>query len=413
MGILGDIAKGLACAALDGLDNALTKAKLEDANYVGIIFDHSNHPFYDIEIRNTLVQTILLQIGTFLNVEISDRTKNKTWDCYVNYDYADGPAWDAFIIKKNNITIKYGLCGMAQCAIAVSGFDCGQIAEGITSILVENDFDNIQYYFDNIPFHEIEWLENAENSVSGRNTSSKSKLKLKLTNIDGDIQTAGILLKKLDEIIQRKAIFTKPESLYFDDNPDEYPMISDGITTIKWTCENGFVYFLYSKNQKDLYLSFISLEAGSTLHLEFGETEFDASWDNDGVFTLEDALNDLKKKKLTIPEDFVKHLVFFYQVLEKMASNLSDNGDYDDDDEYDDEDESFVSEEIQEALEILELEEESVSIDEIKKAYRKLAKEFHPDRMQGLTPKMKEIAVKEFTKLKQAYELLLDFYSEE
>ena len=412
MGILGDIAKGLVGAAIDGLDNALTKAKLEDVDYVGIIFGTSNHPFYDIEIRNTIVQTLLLQIGSLLDVEISDKTQNKTWNCYLDYDSVDGPAWDAFVIKSNRATIKYGLYGLAQCAISVSGYDCGQIAENIASIVAENDFDNIQYCFDNIPFQQIEWLENAEQSLSNRNSSKKSTSIRKITKTEGDIQTAGLLLKKLDEIIQRKDIFSKPESLYFDNNPDEYPMISDGSTSIKWECQTGVVFFLYSKNEKELYLSFISLEAGSTFHLEFGETEFDACWDNDEVFTLEDALNDLKKKKLIIPEDFIKHLVFFYQVLEKMASNLSENGDSSNTADYDDDD-SFISEEIQEALEILELSDENVTVDEIKKAYRKLAKEFHPDRMQGLTPKMKEIAENEFAKLQQAYDLLIDYYSEE
>lgn len=51
----------------------------------------------------------------------------------------------------------------------------------------------------------------------------------------------------------------------------------------------------------------------------------------------------------------------------------------------------------------------NASIDEIKKAYRSLAKVHHPDKFAGESESQQKIAEERFIKIQQAYELLLEF----
>jgi DnaJ like chaperone protein len=51
---------------------------------------------------------------------------------------------------------------------------------------------------------------------------------------------------------------------------------------------------------------------------------------------------------------------------------------------------------------------ECASIDEIKKAYRSLAKVHHPDRFAGDSERQQKIAEERFIQIQQAYELLLE-----
>ncbi len=431
MGLFGDIAKGLAGAALERIgntvQNGITKSQLEAADAVGILFETSNLPFSDIEIRNALVKNIMIQIGNLLDIKISDETVEKNWNVFIDDSYADGSAWDAFVIKNKEVSVKYGLCGMAQCAISVTGDNCGQIASAITEILEENDFDNIQFFFDDIPFHEIEWLEQAESQLYDKHNSSKEKGKLTITN--GEPKTASILINKLDEIVQRTPdeIFTNPTALHIAEVDSQNITFSDGITSIEWNYDNGLIYIDYSKNNKSLVFSFIPAARMSTFEITFDDTSFKASWYPANNVMITDAVKDLRKKKLEIPEGFCEHIFDFLEVLSQIGNLLSDNGNYtenesffnddedneDSDNDLDGDDSIDIAEEIKEALEILELSEDNASVDAIKKSYRRLAKEFHPDRMQELTPKMKAIAENEFTKIQKAYGLLLQYFDEE
>ncbi len=56
--------------------------------------------------------------------------------------------------------------------------------------------------------------------------------------------------------------------------------------------------------------------------------------------------------------------------------------------------------------EILELSPE-VSDEEVKKAYRRMAMKYHPDRLEGLGSEVKQAAQEKFIKVKQAYEAIL------
>ena len=46
------------------------------------------------------------------------------------------------------------------------------------------------------------------------------------------------------------------------------------------------------------------------------------------------------------------------------------------------------------------------SIEEIKKAYRKLAKDYHPDKLAGVNESIKKIAEEKFREVQEAYEKL-------
>ena len=47
------------------------------------------------------------------------------------------------------------------------------------------------------------------------------------------------------------------------------------------------------------------------------------------------------------------------------------------------------------------------SVEEIKAAYRKLAKEYHPDRLVGVSDVVKKIAEEKFKEVSEAYEYLI------
>ena len=48
--------------------------------------------------------------------------------------------------------------------------------------------------------------------------------------------------------------------------------------------------------------------------------------------------------------------------------------------------------------------EESVTDDEVKKAYRKMAMKYHPDKLQHLGPEFQKDAQDKFRKVAEAYE---------
>ena len=59
------------------------------------------------------------------------------------------------------------------------------------------------------------------------------------------------------------------------------------------------------------------------------------------------------------------------------------------------------------ALKCLKL-KDPITIEDLKKAYRKLAKEFHPDAMHGASESEKLEAEQQFRELQEAYEYLLN-----
>lgn len=59
----------------------------------------------------------------------------------------------------------------------------------------------------------------------------------------------------------------------------------------------------------------------------------------------------------------------------------------------------------QSAYAILEI-EKSASDDEVKKAYRKMAKKYHPDKVAALGPEFQKAAKEKFQKVQQAYETI-------
>ena len=48
----------------------------------------------------------------------------------------------------------------------------------------------------------------------------------------------------------------------------------------------------------------------------------------------------------------------------------------------------------------------NATAEEIKKAYRKLAQEYHPDKLAGVPPAVKKLAEEKFKDVQEAYEIL-------
>ena len=56
---------------------------------------------------------------------------------------------------------------------------------------------------------------------------------------------------------------------------------------------------------------------------------------------------------------------------------------------------------------ILEISKDA-SDNEVKKAYRKMAKKYHPDKLQGVSNDIIKMAEEKFNKIKEAYERIMD-----
>ena len=56
---------------------------------------------------------------------------------------------------------------------------------------------------------------------------------------------------------------------------------------------------------------------------------------------------------------------------------------------------------------ILEI-DNNASDDEVKKAYRKMAKKYHPDKLQGVSEDIVKMAKEKFNKVTQAYNRIMD-----
>lgn len=420
MGLLGDIVGGLAEAALEGIGNKIQEnvisSNLDDCSEFGILFDHDEYePFHEPEIRNDMVQTILIQIGNTIGVEVNNNNVNKTWMAFIDDSYADGEMWDAFVLKNNSLTVRYGLYGDAECALFIRGENCGQYAYQIKHVLENMNLDNVRFYFGDIPFNEVDWIESAESKLESIQDTKKKPPKM-----NGDKTKAAILFKKFNEIFLRDV-----DEIYDISNLDykieqTYFLLSDDIVSIEFSSDtkiNDFFYISYEKNKKTLHFSFqVSNPYGATIKISLedsinnSKTEFSTTFFGPD-YTLIDALDFIVKKNVEVPENFYDNMQDFILNNLNTIKELSQNSsaqDYSDDG-----DDSDILEEIQDALEILELSEEDITTEEIRTAYRRLAKEFHPDKMQGLTPKMQKIAESEMQKLRDAYELLIEYFGEE
>ena len=67
---------------------------------------------------------------------------------------------------------------------------------------------------------------------------------------------------------------------------------------------------------------------------------------------------------------------------------------------------SYKSSNLEEYFKILELKSNS-SIDEVKKAYRKMAMKYHPDKLEGVSDDIKRLAEEKFLKVKEAYDAIM------
>ena len=63
----------------------------------------------------------------------------------------------------------------------------------------------------------------------------------------------------------------------------------------------------------------------------------------------------------------------------------------------------FKTESIESAYQVLEI-DSSASVEEIKKAYRKMARKYHPDLVANLGPEHSKAAEEKFKKVQAAYE---------
>ena len=334
MGLFGDILGGIANAALDGIkENIKDSLGLNDS--VGILFEHDNIPFHDVEIRNSLMDGILQVSAKFLEVSVGRNDLGTTWQ--VKFD--DGCA-DTFIVTNGNVVISYGLYAMANCAILIedlSGQSCSELAKSIAAYLEQLDFDNIRFYQGEIPFHEKAWINMTKRQLvnSFQTSIAEKENEDDISILEGTAENATKLLKKWDEIFLRdfEDIFDEDSVSYSVDSENNIPIISDETTTVTFNfakdfldSEEGFVFCSYQKSDKTLLFAFIVTDDDVKLNLVLTK--------NDGVlsqfcakskyedYTLEDLLTDLEDEDVEIPDDLSEHLKDF---LEMLADSFKEN----------------------------------------------------------------------------------------
>lgn len=158
------------------IKDTLTEQNLETCTCIGFTFEYSTPGvFSDQEMRNTILNYLANDLANLINVSINE---------YNTALLRDSGYWEAFVLTNGEIVIKFGLYGMGQCALCVSGENCGKLVDSISSILEELKFsvDN-PILNEEPPFHEAKWLNNAalrlkkfhpENQENEKNNSNES-----------------------------------------------------------------------------------------------------------------------------------------------------------------------------------------------------------------------------------------------
>lgn len=428
MGILGNLAGNLADMALDAIQNA----SLQNAVMAGIVFRHDHFSYTSI--RNNIVQGILGALGLYIGVNISAKNRGKAWDVYLA-DTDEEKAWDAFVLTNGDVVIKYGLYGMANCGIEISGANAGILAQKTVPILEEFDCYNIQYVTEKIPFHQDSWMNSVESYLEGDTSDEDLKKFLKSQGlkkhgdifIKGDLKDFDALICKWNEIFEKNSnlenitthLFDKTK-LYFDEkmsNEQDALIFTDGESAISYK-DNLLGYFKKNPN-KSLIFQYVEDIDYSYMQMLFTDETISGSLEsivlvpeNIEISDFEIFLESIEDSGIEVPCSFSDYFNNFKETLrileealksnEKTKSGSDDLGDFLDN----------LTDKLENAFNVLELDEdeEDTTLEDVKKAYRNLSKEFHPDKMSGLTPKMRQIAEEKMQELNEAYEFLCKYF---
>lgn len=145
----------IARAALNEIQNSINNHSFETLRSIGILFDRDYlPPFHMRDVRNEYVQEMLINSGKIIGIQVSSDNVEQVWMPFI-----DDGFWDAFVVTNGYVTVKYGLYGMGFCAILVEGSNAGMVAKNIAGMLEKLEFNDIRFYYEEIPFQQSGWLE--------------------------------------------------------------------------------------------------------------------------------------------------------------------------------------------------------------------------------------------------------------
>lgn len=431
MGILGNLAGNLADMALDAIQNA----SLQNAVMAGIVFDHTKYGGLSIDIGFEVLEAI----GKCINVR-TNINKGKTWDFYVGTSEDGG---NAFVIQNKDIVVRYSVLVREwdepiHYGIEFFGKDAGILAQKVVSILDSFDCSNIHYVWEPLPFQFRYWINSVEPNLEEDTSDEDLKKFLKSQGlkkhgdifIKGDLKDLGILMTKWKNIFEENNDLSHVTSNMFDKNKlyiDEkmreeknVTSITDGTSAISYYCDSANEVLGYFKNQskKSLMFQYVEDIDYSYMQMLFTDETIPGSLEsivlvpeNIEISDLEIFLEEIEDSGIEVPNSFSDYFNNFKETLrileetlksnERTESGSDDLGDFLDN----------LTDKLENAFNVLELdEEEDTTLEDVKKAYRNLSKEFHPDKMSGLTPKMRQIAEAKMQELNEAYEFLCKYF---
>lgn len=427
MGILGNIAENLLDMASDAIQNSVIK----NSGIVKIVFDHTTMTGISTDIGDI----ILDEVGKLLNVK-TNRNQGKAWDFHFGLEEGVG---NAFVIKNESITVRYSVLISTlyeeniHYGIEILGQGAGDFSQRVFSMLRQLGCSNIQYIWDDLPFYHRYWINSVEPNLEEDTFDEDIKKFCKSQGlkkhgdvfIKGDLKDLVLLLNKWKEIFEKNSdvpkiatnLFDK-DKLYFDEemsNERNASIFTDGISAISHVndCSNNILCYFKVQPKKSLIFQYIEEEDYSYMQLEFNDERIQDSLENVilvpekmGLRGFERFLEELEDSDIEIPYDFYNYFNNFKNTLYDLEEALKSNERTDSIPNGSDE----ILYAISNAFEILELDVENATIADVKKSYRNLSKEYHPDKMQGLTPKMKEIAESKMQEINEAYDLLIKYF---
>ena len=171
MGLLGDLALGIAGMALEALigdDDNNSNSKSSSSKPYAILFE-TNWPYSAIDLRMQFLNKLCFEIGRIF-VEIYD---GLDYDSDFNMDEsADGRFISDIVVTNGKTTVCYGMFGMAQCALSVSGENAEIVSKQLQSTLKEMDCWRAEITREEIPFHNKNWMKNTLDSLCHRVSDS-------------------------------------------------------------------------------------------------------------------------------------------------------------------------------------------------------------------------------------------------